>query len=338
MAGYAFDPFAPAAPAPVMQPQVIPGGQGVGYRTMGAPAPAPAPAPAGAPNINPAALFGMNVPQFALNAPVAAPTPAPAPARVAPRPVARSVGARAAVTTAQSAGVAAPAQGSAVDSTLFDPFNTQPGAAQTAFAAGAPQVPYQNGVGVNASAPRTSAGLTDPSAAIAVGYDQQLAYQHAALQAIMDAARMGNPDNYSYRLGHLVAAMGNNDFAHIQEQGATGINSALSGIEGAGIYGGAQRYSADQRRIAAEKATEERAAEPKAAGTVSELTTHGQRSINLYQQGNNGPLIATPLNHVIPTVAQFETGFAARNPRQPGETPAAYAQRIQSAYKKTYGQ
>lgn len=111
--------------------------------------------------------------------------------------------------------------------------------------------------------------FTDPGAAIKTGYRQQLDYQQSALSNIMDAARAGNPNNYSFRLAHLVGAMGNNNFGQVQGQGADALNQSIAGVSSAGINANAQIYGADQGVAARQAETGERATE--FAGTPREV-------------------------------------------------------------------
>ena len=118
----------------------------------------------------------------------------------------------------------------------------QPGDESTDFspqvAAGAGAVPVGPAGGGGGNA------LVPPGAAIQTGYEQQLNYQRAALQAIMEAARAGSPGNYSFRLAHLVGAMGNNNFGQVQGQGADALNQANASIQTAGTYADATRFGA----------------------------------------------------------------------------------------------
>jgi hypothetical protein len=87
--------------------------------------------------------------------------------------------------------------------------------------------------------------LTNPSGAIANGYEQQLSYQRNALAAIMGAAQQGSAGNYSYRLGHLVGAMGQNNFASVQGQGADALNQSMASEANAAMSANASMYGAD---------------------------------------------------------------------------------------------
>lgn len=88
-------------------------------------------------------------------------------------------------------------------------------------------------------------GIVDPSAAIRTGFNQQLNYQQAALQNIMDAARGGDSRNYSYRLAHMIGAMGQNNFAGLQTQGADAMNNANVNAYGSELVNEASHNSVD---------------------------------------------------------------------------------------------
>jgi hypothetical protein len=126
-------------------------------------------------------------------------------------------------------------------------------------------------------------GFVDPRSAIATGFQQQEAYRQHGLADIMEAARQGNPDNYSYRLGHLVAALGNNNFGGVQGQGADSLNQSIAGITSAGIGAGASMYGSDQAsaRTAAEIAQqrEQLEATPVQAGGVGIVPPGGMLPI-----------------------------------------------------------
>jgi len=117
-----------------------------------------------------------------------------------------------------------------------------PAAANAAGMWATPVTTSGGGVG----APSVNGRYIDPTQAIQHGYDQQLAYQQAALQNIMAAARQGNPDNYSFRLAHLIGAMGANNFAGIQGQGVDALNQSIAGVSAAGMNAGAAMYGSDQ--------------------------------------------------------------------------------------------
>lgn len=95
------------------------------------------------------------------------------------------------------------------------------------------------------------AGLVDPSSAIDRGYAQQLAYQRASLNNIMNAAGEGDSRNYSFRLAHLVGALGQNNFGQVQGQGADALNTATAGVGNEGLIAGAQAYGQDTQAATA---------------------------------------------------------------------------------------
>jgi hypothetical protein len=114
-------------------------------------------------------------------------------------------------------------------------------AGQGTWANGTNMAPAAGGAG------GTVAGkFIDPAEAIQRGFDQQVAYRQQALQDIMAAARQGNPGNYSFRLAHLVGAMGANNFGAVQGQGVDALNQSIAGVSSAGIGAGAAMYGADQ--------------------------------------------------------------------------------------------
>jgi hypothetical protein len=117
-----------------------------------------------------------------------------------------------------------------------------------AASGGLPTVSYANGdntpLRTQAGALR-GAGLINPGGAIQAGYEQQLQYQQAALNNIMNAAGQGDSRNYSFRLAHLVGAMGNNNFGQVQGQGADALNQAIAGVGNTGLNTGANTYGAD---------------------------------------------------------------------------------------------
>ncbi|WP_322037988.1 hypothetical protein [Burkholderia cenocepacia] len=114
-------------------------------------------------------------------------------------------------------------------------------AGQGTWANGTNMAPAASGAG------STVAGkFIDPAEAIQRGFDQQVAYRQQALQDIMAAARQGNPGNYSFRLAHLIGAMGANNFGAVQGQGVDALNQSIAGVSSAGIGAGAAMYGADQ--------------------------------------------------------------------------------------------
>ncbi|MDN7541950.1 hypothetical protein [Burkholderia cenocepacia] len=114
-------------------------------------------------------------------------------------------------------------------------------AGQGTWANGTNTAPAAGGAGA------TVAGkFIDPAEAIQRGFDQQVAYRQQALQDIMAAAHQGNPGNYSFRLAHLIGAMGANNFGAVQGQGVDALNQSIAGVSSAGIGAGAAMYGADQ--------------------------------------------------------------------------------------------
>lgn len=180
--------------------------------------------------------------------------------------------------------------------------------------------------------------LVDPSAAIKTGYDQQLAYLHSALQEIMGAARAGSPGNYSFRLGHLVGAMGQNNFGQVQGQGADALNAATAGIQQSENYAGASRYGADSTLLG--NMNTNATAGDIAANTphpVSQHTGYNQYGMptgsdTIYGTPGHGAVtpIATPGNGVVPTLENFLSRARASNPGMTDEQLTTY-------YRQKYG-
>ncbi|WP_158683562.1 hypothetical protein [Burkholderia sp. BE12] len=115
--------------------------------------------------------------------------------------------------------------------------------------------------GAGGSGSTVAGKFIDPAAAIQAGFDQQVAYRQQAIQDIMAAARQGNPGNYSFRLAHLIGAIGGNNFAGIQGQGVDALNQSIAGVSSAGIGAGAAMYGADQATARTGMELGERAAE-----------------------------------------------------------------------------
>ncbi|HDR9868473.1 TPA: hypothetical protein QDE31_01615 [Burkholderia cenocepacia] len=113
-------------------------------------------------------------------------------------------------------------------------------AGQGTWANGTNMAPAAGGAGAIAGK------FIDPAEAIQRGFDQQVAYRQQALQDIMAAAHQGNPGNYSFRLAHLIGAMGANNFGAVQGQGVDALNQSIAGVSSAGIGAGAAMYGADQ--------------------------------------------------------------------------------------------
>lgn len=164
-------------------------------------------------------------------------------------------------------------------------------------------------------------GLTNPSAAIATGLAQQLSYQRQALGNIMSAASQGDSRNYSFRLGHLVGAMGNNNFGQVQGQGADALNQATASEADAGMMSAANIY-----------ATQGRAAD------VAQTIEGERRAKELVLQPAGQTMVPNPANPLFPLT---QTTYATTQ-RGPGgmvtTTPAGpQADRVQAA-KKIVGQ
>lgn len=139
------------------------------------------------------------------------------------------------------------------------------------------------------------AGLVDPQAAISRGLGQQLSYQNSALASIMDAAKEGDPRNYSFRLAHLVGAMGQNNFGQIQGQGADTMNQAMAGVGNAGLNAGAAlvghdtQLAAQQAQIAAQTAMESRKAQP-VGSSVNPMGPYYPNLVNYATIGEDGTM------------------------------------------------
>lgn len=139
------------------------------------------------------------------------------------------------------------------------------------------------------------AGLVDPQAAISRGLGQQLSYQNSALASIMDAAKQGDPRNYSFRLAHLVGAMGQNNFGQVQGQGADTMNQAMAGVGNAGLNAGAAlvghdtQLAAQQAQIAAQTAMESRKAQP-VGSSVNPMGPYYPNLVNYATIGEDGTM------------------------------------------------
>lgn len=205
--------------------------------------------------------------------------------------------------------------------------------------AGAPDV---GGAGSAGSGARVAGNLIDPASAIGRGLNQQLAYQKAALANILDAARAGDPRNFSFRLAHLVGAMGSNDFGQVQGQGVNAMNQALGNIASAGEYAAAQRYGAEQALYGHLAETGERQYEAATSSIPTGTTvgvdpvTHMAVPLTTYsQRAAQVGGMPTPYNPqppiAKPSLEQFLAGARARNPGVSDAELKAY-------YQKQYGQ
>lgn len=168
-----------------------------------------------------------------------------------------------------------------------------------------------------------SRGLVDPGAAIDHGYEQQLRYQQAALNNIMNAAGEGDSRNYSYRLAHLVGAMGQNNFGQVQGQGADSLNSATAGIGNAGLSAGTGAYSTDSAARTAMAQIE--AQKDIRANTAQSISTTQQvdpvTGMVTGQQQNTGLIRNGKVTPLAPEAAAGRQATAKPKEGATGKTP-----------------
>jgi hypothetical protein len=215
-------------------------------------------------------------------------------------------------------------------STMGLPAYSAVAAGQAQYDAAQPAASGRAGVG--------GGGLVNPSGAIATGYDQQTAYRRSGLADIMTAASQGNPNNYSLRLGHLVGALGNNNFAQVQGQGADSMNQAEAAefdagtMAGAQVYGHQMGYQSELARAASAERINE--ATPREIGSQ---IAYGPGGIPIGQttafgtSGKGFAQLPTNTNNVIPSYDEFQRSFRGVNPGMVPESD------VLAAYKQKFG-